>query len=132
MNIAVQLKPVLTEAPLLSDLPKPFDGNEEDVQAHYCITRSDLPHGVQAAQLIHAAGESSPGNLSTGTYAFALVVDDELALRELALKLFMAGITHKMILEPDAPWNGQLMAIGVCPAPRKKIKKYFKGLKLLG
>lgn len=125
MNIAVQLQPLLTEA------PKPFDGKEEDVSAHYCITRSDLPHGIQAAQLIHAAGESSPGKLSTGTYAFALVVKDELELRELALKLFMAGIPHKMILEPDAPWNGQMMAIGVCPGPRKKLKKYFSNLKLL-
>ncbi len=101
------------------------------MQAHYCVTRADLPHGVQAAQLIHAAGESSPGHLSTGTYAFALVVKDEGALREFALRLFMSGVPHKMILEPDAPWNGQLMAIGVCPGPRKKLRKYFSNLKLL-
>lgn len=101
------------------------------MQAHYCITRADLPHGTQAAQLIHAAGESSPGNLSTGTYAFALTVKDEGELRALALKLFFSGIPHKMILEPDAPWNGQLMAIGVCPGPRKKLRKFFSNLPLL-
>jgi len=101
------------------------------VLAHYCITRADLPHGVQAAQLIHAAGESSPGNLDSRTFAFALVVNNEEELKNLSYDLFMAGIPHKSILEPDAPWNGQIMAIGVCPAPRKELKKFFSKLKLL-
>lgn len=105
--------------------------NREEVTAHFCITRADLPHGVQAAQLIHAAGESSPGNLNSGTFAFALVAKDETALKELSFDLFMNGVPHKSIFEPDAPWSGQLMAIGVCPGPRKKLRKHFSNLPLL-
>jgi len=101
------------------------------VIAHYVITRADLDHGTQAAQIIHAAGESSPGKLGTGTYAFALTVKNEEELRKLAFKLFEAGIPHKMILEPDAPHNGALMAIGVCPDKRKKLRKHFSNLPLL-
>lgn len=99
--------------------------------AHYCITRADLPYGVQAAQLIHAAGESSPGKLSSGTFAFALITKDENELRDLGWELCKAGIPHKLIFEPDAPWTGQLMAIGVVPGCRSSLKKYFSKLKLL-
>lgn len=104
---------------------------KEDTLAHYCITRADLPHGVQAAQLIHAAGESSPGNIPNHTFAFALITKDEVELRDLAWKLMLAGIKIKMIFEPDAPWTGQLMAIGVVPGLRKDLKKHFNRLKLL-
>lgn len=105
--------------------------NREEVTAHYCITRADLPHGTQAAQLIHAAGESSPGNIHSGTFAFALITPNEQALQDLSFALFMGGIPHKCIFEPDAPWTGQMMAIGVCPGPRKKLRKYFSNLPLL-
>lgn len=105
--------------------------DRENVTAHYCITRADLSHGVQAAQLIHAAGESSPGNVHSGTFAYAKTAKDEKELRDLSYELFMAGIPHKCILEPDAPWNGQMMAIGVCPGPKTKLKKYFARFPLL-
>lgn len=108
-----------------------MEKNREEVIAHYCITRADLPHGVKAAQLIHAAGESSPGNVHSGTFAFALVTKTEEELKALGWELFKAGIPHKLIFEPDAPWTGQLMAIGVVPGPRKKLRKYFSNFPLL-
>lgn len=99
--------------------------------AHYCIIRADLPPGVQKAQLIHAAGESTLGQrLSSGTYAFALSAKDEQELLEISERLFFAGVQHKQIREPDAPYNGALMAIGVCPGPRKVLRKHFSNLPL--
>lgn len=99
--------------------------------AHYCITRADIPAGLKAAQLIHAAGESSPGNLEPHTYAIALETRDEGELHALSERLFLAGIKHKRIIESDAPWTGQLMAIGIPPARRNQLKKYLSSCKLL-
>jgi hypothetical protein len=102
-----------------------------DVLTHYCITREDLPHGIQAAQIIHAAGESSPGNLPPHTYAIALTTRDERELSELSYELFRAGISHRRIIENDAPWTGQLMAIGIKPMFRSELRKHLSGLRLL-
>ena len=56
---------------------------------HYVIVREDLPTGVMAAQIVHAAGESSPGDLPPNTFAVALAASDEqqLELVEHELKL---------------------------------------------
>lgn len=35
------------------------------------------------------------------------------------------------IREPDAPWNGQLVAIGIVPAPRKALDKLLRRYPLL-
>jgi hypothetical protein len=90
-----------------------------------------LPHGAQAAQLIHAAGESSPGNLDAHTFAIALVARDELHLREIGQMLEDAGIEHKRVVECDFPYGGQLMAIGIKPIERGRLKKYLSKLPLL-
>lgn len=87
---------------------------------HYVIIRSDLPRGVQIAQTIHAAGESSPGNLPPSTHAVALEAPDEKSLLDLELRLIGARIEHVAIREPDEPYNNQLMAIGIKPQVRGK------------
>mgnify|MGYP000913997715 CR=1 FL=1 len=110
---------------------RPLSLPKSDPLTHYCITRADLPRGVQAAQLIHAAGESSPGDLPPGTFAIALTVPDEPALRALARRLGMAEILHRGIYEVDEPWNGQMMAIGIAPARRSVLKKLLSELPLL-
>ncbi len=99
--------------------------------AHYCITRADIPAGLQAAQLIHAAGESSPGNLSPHTFAIALVCRTEAELQALSERLFYAGIKHKRIVESDAPFTGQLMALGVPPGKRSELRRYLSSVPLL-
>lgn len=99
--------------------------------AHYCITRADIPHGLQAAMLIHAAGESSPGDLPPHTYAIALTCKDEKELDILSRKLDVAGIRHSRIIENDAPWTGQLMAIGIPPGSRSALKRHLQGYPLL-
>lgn len=90
--------------------------------AHYCLVRADLPTGTKAAMLIHAAGESSPGNLPAHTYAIALTCEDEDELSDLSFRLFLSGIRHRRIVECDPPYTGQLMAIGIPPMERSKIK----------
>ena len=77
--------------------------------------RRDVPLGTIAAQLIHAAGASSPGALPAATRAVALMVDTEAELALLAERLELAEIPHVAIREPDPPWSGALMAIGILP-----------------
>jgi peptidyl-tRNA hydrolase len=69
--------------------------------------------------------------LAPHTYAIALHAKDEKELQELSFKLFKAGIRHKRIHESDAPWTGQLMAIGIPPQPRSRLKKILSSCKLL-
>jgi len=93
---------------------------------HYVIIRADLPRGVQIAQTIHAAGESSPGNLPPTTHAVALETPNEQGLLDLEARLTQAGIAHVAIREPDAPYNNQLMAIGIPPQVRSKtLRKHL-------
>ena len=81
--------------------------------------------------LIHAAGESSPGNLSEGTYAIALAVPDEAALIRLFLRLSQQGVACTPIHEPDRPYNGQLMSIGVHPMLRSRVARFLSYVPLL-
>jgi len=99
---------------------------------HFCIVRSDLPLGVIAAQLVHAAGESAPGGLPSGTHAVVLGADDEAALQEIEERLFQFNVPFHGVREPDSPWDGALMAIGVVPmVPTKQLRRVTKKLRLL-
>ena len=98
---------------------------------HICVVRADLPRGVLAAQLIHAAGESSPGDLPAGTHAVVLAVSNEAALEALAWRLTFDGLPHVQIREPSPPWNGALMAIGLRPLPRGRRLPALRRLRLL-
>jgi len=94
--------------------------------------RRDLPRGVQAAQLIHAAGHSSPGKaLPQSTYAIALSCADEAELRELAKRFQEDGIHCHRINEPDEPYNGQLMALGLPPAYKSTYRRFISNLPLI-
>lgn len=87
---------------------------------------------MQLAQTIHAAGESAANNnVPDNTHAIALHATNEAELACLEAKLIAIGIRFKAIREPDEPYNGQLMAIGIPPQPRtKKLKKLFQEFKL--
>jgi peptidyl-tRNA hydrolase len=111
-----------------------FDPRRTQTQplTHYCVIRQDLPRGVLAAQLIHAAGESSRGILPPHTFAVALAAKDEAHLESLEQALRRLDIPHRAIREPDPPWNGALMAIGIVPvADRGTVKRVTGSLKLL-
>jgi hypothetical protein len=81
--------------------------------------------------LIHAAGESSPGNLTPGTYAIALTTPDEVSLARLAMQLRRAGVKFSMIREPDAPFGGALMALGLEPGRKEELRRHLSSLPLL-
>lgn len=80
---------------------------------------------------MHAAGESSPGNLPTGTHAVVLAVPDESALRSVAARLTLARVPFVIITESDAPFSGQLMALGLAPARKEDVRRFVSSLPLL-
>jgi peptidyl-tRNA hydrolase len=98
---------------------------------HYVIVRSDLPRGVQAAQIVHAAGESSPGNLDAGTYAVVLTVPDERALVRAADDLRRRGVAFVAVFEPDEPYSGAMMALGLVPKRKEEIRRHVSAYPLL-
>ena len=107
------------------------DSSVTEVLTHYCIVRTDLPLGVVCAQLVHAAGESSPGKLASGTYAVVLGIPTAEKLLALEKKLIEENISHLAIREPDTPYCGEIMAIGILPMSREPLRKILGKLPLL-
>jgi hypothetical protein len=98
------------------------------------IVRDDVPPGVQLAQTIHAAGQSAQlpdaDTASPPTVAVALAASPyELAL--LARALADENARHVLVHEPDEPWRGALMAIGLAPSPRSLVRRYVAHLPLV-
>jgi hypothetical protein len=98
---------------------------------HYVVVRADIPRGIQAANIVHAAGESSPGYLPEGTHAVVLTVPDERALVVLSDRLVAARIPFVPVYEPDAPYCGAMMSIGLVPARKEVLRKHLSSLPLL-
>jgi peptidyl-tRNA hydrolase len=96
----------------------------------YIITRRDLPRGFQAAQIAHAARATEP-LYDPHENVVILTVADEAALLALSDVLRNGGRTHSRVREPDAPWNGQLTAIALPPAPREHCQRFLSSLPLL-
>jgi len=96
------------------------------------IVRADLPHGMQVAQTIHAAGESTRGVLlPEDTHAVALHARSELELQAIEAKLRAARIPHRAIREVDQPYSGQLMAIGIHPLMGEEVRRLLSNLPLV-
>jgi hypothetical protein len=93
---------------------------------HYVVVRADLPRGIQAA-----AGESSPGNLPSGTHVVVLTAKSEPELEEITRRLTLRGVRHVQIHEPDAPYDGALMAIGLTPGRKEDLRQHVSALPLL-
>lgn len=92
--------------------------------------RSDLPPGVLAAHVGHAASEATG---HPPTVMVVLDVPDEATLRQLAAALGAAELDHKMIVEDAGPFSGQATAIGVVPqADRAAIRKVTSHLPCVG
>jgi len=86
---------------------------------------------LQAAQIVHAAGESSPGKLGAGTFAIVLSAPDEDALMSVAARLIRERVSFVPVFEPDAPYNGQLMALGIEPRRKEELRRHLSTLPLL-
>jgi len=79
--------------------------------------------------LVHAAGETGPAK--TGTHAVVLAAKNEDHLARIVCDLEAASIPYKPIHEPDSPWDGALMAIGIPPMDRTNTRKMLSKLPLL-
>jgi hypothetical protein len=80
---------------------------------------------------VHAAGESSPGNLPPETYAIVLAARDELHLALVADQLEAKGVPLVRVREPDPPYGNALMALGLRPARKESLRRYVSSLPLL-
>ena len=60
-----------------------------------------------------------------------LTAKNELELEELARRLTLRGVRHVQIHEPDAPYGGALMAIGLTPARKEDLRQHVSALPLL-
>jgi hypothetical protein len=87
--------------------------------------------GLAFAQVVHAAGESSDGTLAPGTYAVALGVPDEIALKTLADQLEGFDVPIRRVVESEGKYHRQLMAIGVEPGPKSERGRHLSHLPLL-
>jgi hypothetical protein len=118
------------------------------------IVRSDAPPGVQAAQIVHAAGSEASrvrrrpsgedpkasrlekaqlvgaSSASPPTVAVVLAASPE-QLAALARALLEEDLPHVLVREPDEPWRGALMAIGVVPAHRERVRRTVAHLRPL-
>lgn len=101
--------------------PTPF-GVEQPPLRHYVLLNQAAPPGFQAAQCIHASGESvalaqrlGRELPADGCHAYALHCLDEADLLARARRLTARGVPHVVIREPDAPYHGQVTAIGIVP-----------------
>ena len=101
---------------------------------HHAVVRADLPIGSQVANILHAGGESASPRPTPGCIAVALHARDEAHLKEIAQRLFDAGIEHHCVFESDddVKYPGQMMAIGLYPTrDRDKVRKVLSSLPLV-
>jgi len=100
---------------------------------HYVVVRTDIAAGSQFAQVVHAAGESArlANELPEDTRAVALGIKDKASLEALEARLIAARIVHAAIREPDPPFNGELVAIGLAPVSRQLVRRLLSSLRLL-
>ena len=89
---------------------------------HCVIVRAGLPLGVMAAQIIHAAGESAAGLPDSNTRALAVEARSDGEMYETLDRIRERGLAHVEIHEPDAPYKGALLAIGIRPVAKGCLK----------
>lgn len=97
------------------------------------ILREGLPPGIALAMVAHAAGESSRMATSLDPDAHAAVLEaggPELLALEAQLR--GAGVAHAAIREPDEPYCGELLAIGVAPQQRGPLRRFLSRFRLAG
>lgn len=116
---------------------------------HYIIVRRDLPTGVAMAMVAHAAGESfglcagssilersvingevggvipSPRSIPKPTVV-VLGARNEAKLLKLAQSLLSKQVNFAAITEPDAPYSGQLMAVGLALGQKAELLPHVK------
>lgn len=85
--------------------------------------------GVAAAQSAHAACGAMRGAENPETHRVILSADSSAVLEAIASDLTVAGINHVVIREPDEPYNGTAVAVGVEPMERERIRGLLANFK---
>jgi peptidyl-tRNA hydrolase len=94
------------------------------------VVREDLPKGVLAAHVAHAAGESGPA--PPGSIAVVLGVPNEAELLAIDARLTARGVSHVLIREDVGPYQDQATAIGLVPtSDRARVRKVLSSLPLV-
>ena len=108
----------------------PSSSSSSAPKTHYVVVREDLPTGVLAAHVAHAAGESGPA--PPGSIAVVLGVANEAELLAIAERLTARGVPHVLIREDAGTYAGQATAIGIHPThDRKTVGKAVSSLRLV-
>ena len=95
------------------------------------MVRDDLPRGIQAAQIVHAAGASVDRPVNEGTHAVVLTVPSESGMARLVDDLRRVGVQFTSVFEPDPPYLGALVAIGLAPRKKGGLRRHLSRLPLL-
>ena len=98
----------------------------------YIVVRADLPIGMIAAQVAHAAGAGSERH-PPDVHVIVLAVANEEELRLISQRLLDSEIAQTLVVESDAPYTEQAMSLGcelVCD--REPLRRILSSLPLLG
>lgn len=104
---------------------------------HYIFVRKDIPLGVLAAMITHAAGESGAlyednyDGRFRGATAVVLEARDQYHLDMIEKYLQSKNIQYVAVHESGGEFHGQFMAIGVVPGERETLSNYFSTFGLL-
>jgi hypothetical protein len=101
---------------------------------HYILVREDLPVGVAAAMISHAAAnsafESSMRDWEDMT-TVVLGIPNERFLSDAAVRLGLErGNEVTLFYESDGPYSGQFMSLGVWPDDDAVLKPIMTGYPL--
>ncbi len=80
--------------------------------------------------IVHAATESLRAPCAPHTNAVVLETSEE-GLETLCAVLRAACLPFSQVHEPDPPWCGQLMAVGVAPTAKADVYRHVSALPLL-
>lgn len=92
--------------------------------------RGDLPRGLQAAYIAHAAGESNPRNWKD-MHVVVLVAKDSKVLSRVKERLVLACVPHHPMRETDGEFAGQVLSLGVEPCRKEFARRVLSSLPLL-
>lgn len=100
---------------------------------HYIVLHRSCGNrpGIAAAQAAHAAAESIQTlPVPADTFVCVLRADTSEEIEKLSTVLRDADIFHTVIREPDEPYNGAAVALGVEPTERERVRSFLAHLKV--
>lgn len=102
-----------------------------EAKTQYVVVRRDLPAGVIATWVAHAAGEGSERH-PPGTYVVILQVGDEAELMATSKRLVAGEVGHTVMRETAGTYEGQALSIGLeLISDRSRVKRCLSHLPLL-